>query len=174
MAKARNFGTPLVSWKQAVPAMCSVVMLLSTSPHQICSAVLGTVCFAGSGLCGAEMCIDCTVADGPCCPAHVVTYAEAKFTLMSTSDQAEAVGQLWVSLMSYVFLCSPTVTLCCSATAYASHHRHNSLVLIQQTCLRVHSSSLLFIEHDVARISDVAQMADINFTGNTSYVCPFC
>ncbi|KAL3133629.1 hypothetical protein ABBQ32_008146 [Trebouxia sp. C0010 RCD-2024] len=50
---------------------------------------------SGSGLRGAELRIDCTVSDGPCCPAHVVTYAEAKFTLVSATDQAEAVGQLW-------------------------------------------------------------------------------
>ncbi|KAL3130717.1 hypothetical protein ABBQ38_000066 [Trebouxia sp. C0009 RCD-2024] len=35
---------------------------------------------SGSGLRGAELRIDCTVSDGPCCPAHVVTYAEAKFS----------------------------------------------------------------------------------------------
>ncbi|KAL0019659.1 hypothetical protein WJX77_010649 [Trebouxia sp. C0004] len=50
---------------------------------------------SGSGLRGTELRIDCTVSDGPCCPAHVVTYAEAKFTLISATDQAEAVGQLW-------------------------------------------------------------------------------
>ena len=54
----------------------------------------------GSGLRGIELRIDCTLSDGPCCPAHVVTYAEAKFTLTSASDQAEAVGQLWVSTLS--------------------------------------------------------------------------
>ncbi|KAL3162352.1 hypothetical protein ABBQ32_010035 [Trebouxia sp. C0010 RCD-2024] len=50
---------------------------------------------SGSGLRGAELRIDCTVSDSPCCPANVVTYAEAKFTLVSATDQAEAVGQLW-------------------------------------------------------------------------------
>ena len=42
--------------------------------------------------------IDCTITDGPRCPAHVITYAEAKFKLQSASEKAEAVGQIWVSL----------------------------------------------------------------------------
>jgi hypothetical protein len=72
----------------------------------------GPAYFAGSGLRGTELRIDCTVSDGPRCPAHVVTYAEAKFTLDSASDKAEAVGQLWVSLLpNYVALCILEVTL---------------------------------------------------------------
>ena len=55
---------------------------------------------AGSGLRDTEQHIDCTVSDGPCCPAQVVTYAEAQFTLTSAFDQAEVVGQLWVSVLS--------------------------------------------------------------------------
>lgn len=54
----------------------------------------------GSGLHGTELRIDCTVSDGHRCPAHVVTYAEARFTLISATDHAEAVGQLWVSVLA--------------------------------------------------------------------------
>ena len=64
------------------------------------SILVSTYVSAGSGLRGTELRIDCTISDGPCCPAHVVTYAEAKFTLISATDQAEAVGQLWVSVQS--------------------------------------------------------------------------
>lgn len=48
-----------------------------------------------SGLRGAEVRIDCTITDGPRSPAHVITYAEAKFKLQSTSERDEAVGQIW-------------------------------------------------------------------------------
>ena len=75
----------------------SANMMLLSSPHQTWS---NTYVPAESGLRGTELRIDCTVSDGPCCPAHVVTYAEAKFTLSSATDQAEAVGQLWVSILS--------------------------------------------------------------------------
>ena len=54
------------------------------------------VCCAASGLRGAEVRIDCTITDGPRCPAHVVTYAEAKLNMKSHADQAEAVDQIWV------------------------------------------------------------------------------
>ena len=68
------------------------------------SILVRSYVLAGSGLRGTELCIDCTVSDGPCCPAHVVTYAEAKFKLVSPSDQAEAVGQLWVSILVKLLL----------------------------------------------------------------------
>ena len=78
---------------------------------------------AESGLRGTELRIDCTVSDGPCCPAHVVTYAEAKFTLSSATDQAEAVGQLWVSTLSnQVAVGTPEVTSRCTITYSAQGH----------------------------------------------------
>lgn len=95
MVKAGNTGTPLVSRNHALPVVqCYDASVIATS------ILVKTYVLAGSGLRGTELRIDCTVSDGPCCPAHVVTYAEAKFTLVSASDQAEAVGQLWVSILS--------------------------------------------------------------------------
>ena len=81
------------------------------------SILVSTYVPAGSGLRGTELRIDCTVSDGPCCPAHVVTYAEAKFTLSSATDQAEAVGQLWVGILSnQLAVDTPGVTSCCTTT----------------------------------------------------------
>ena len=95
MVKPGNTGTPLVSQNYALRVMqCYDTVVIATS------ILVSTYVSAGSGLCGTELRIDCTVSDGPCCPAHVVTYAEAKFTLISATDQAEAVGQLWVSILS--------------------------------------------------------------------------
>ncbi|KAL3137531.1 hypothetical protein ABBQ38_004815 [Trebouxia sp. C0009 RCD-2024] len=51
-----------------------------------------------SGLRGAEVRIDCTITDGPRCPAHVVTSAEATFSMKSHADQSQAVGQMWQRL----------------------------------------------------------------------------
>ena len=65
-----------------------------------CVEQLDVLCCAASGLRGAEVRIDCTITDGPRSPAHVITYAEAKFKLQSTSERDEAVGQIWVSLSS--------------------------------------------------------------------------
>lgn len=81
----------------------------------LCLAVQKPNGFAGSGLCGTEVRIDCTISDGPRLPAHVVTYAEAEFRLESSSDQAEAVGQLWVRRSAA--LRSVEVTLCHTLSA---------------------------------------------------------
>lgn len=95
MVQAGNTGTPLVSQNHALRVMqCYNTVVIATS------ILVSTHVSAGSGLRGTELRIDCTISDGPCCPAHVVTYAEAKFTLISATDQAEAVGQLWVSILS--------------------------------------------------------------------------
>ena len=95
MVEAGHIGTPLVSSQ-----LRCVTVLLILLPHCVCSAVQQTVGCTGSGLRGTEMRIDCTITDGPRCPAHVVTYAEANFKWDSAMDKAEAVGQLWVSLLS--------------------------------------------------------------------------
>ena len=93
MVKAGNTGTPLVSQNHALPVLqCYDAVVIATS------VLVSAYVLAGSGLRDTELRIDCTVSDGPCCPAHVVTYAEAQFTLTSAFDQAEAVGQLWVVL----------------------------------------------------------------------------
>lgn len=94
MVKAGNTGTPLVSQNHVLPPVLQCYGAVATS------VLVSIDVPAGSGLRGTELRIDCTVSDGPCCPAHVVTYAEAKFTLISATDQAEAVGQLWVSILS--------------------------------------------------------------------------
>lgn len=64
------------------------------------------VCCAASGLKGTEVRIDCTITDGPRLPAHVITYAEAKFTMKLHADHAEAVGQIWVRRQTNTMLCA--------------------------------------------------------------------
>ena len=106
MVKAGKTGTAVVTRSHALPVVqCYDVAVIATS------ILVRSYVLAGSGLYGTELRIDYTVSDGPYCPAHVVTYAEAKFTLVSASDQAEAVGRLWVSILSnYVAFGSPEVT----------------------------------------------------------------
>ena len=95
MVKAGSTGTPLVIQNHALHVLqCYDAVVIATS------VLISTFVSSGSGLRGTELRIDCTVSDGPCCPAHVVTYAEAEFTLISATDQAEAVGRLWVSNVS--------------------------------------------------------------------------
>ena len=93
MVKAANTGTPLVSHHHVLP-------VLQCYDAVATSVLVSIYVPAGSGLRGTELRINCTFSDGPCCPAHVVTYAEAKFTLILATDQAEAAGQLWVSIPS--------------------------------------------------------------------------
>ena len=64
------------------------------------------VCCAASGVKGAEVRIDCTMTDGPCLAAHVVMYAEAKFTIRPRGNHAEAVGQIWVRRLTDTMLCA--------------------------------------------------------------------
>ena len=110
MVKAGHTGTPLVSQNHALHVMqCYDTVVIATS------ILVSIYVSAESGLRGTELRIDCTVSDGPCCSAHVVTYAEAKFTLISKTDQAEAVGQLWVSILSkQVAVGIPEVTSRCT------------------------------------------------------------
>ena len=85
-----------------------------------CFEQLDVLCCAASGLRGAEVRIDCTITDGPRSPAHVITYAEAKFKLQSTSERDEAVGQIWVSLFQMLLLCTLLLSMVQQVTVMKS------------------------------------------------------
>ena len=114
-------------------ALCYRVVDIVT--YCVCSAVQQPVGSTGSGL--TEVRIDCTISDGPRCPAHVVTCAEAKFTWDSASDKAEAVGQLWVSLLSGYVAFVQSTTHCTACLSRLSTKLHTLLVVTEDYCLHV-------------------------------------